>query len=154
MALNIDEELRRIAVALGDRDVPYALCGGLAVALHGFPRATQDIDILVREEDADRIVSILRELGYNLSAGTIPFRAWKETESRILRVSKADGEDLLTVDLVLVSSILEDVWEGRETYPVGEYDLSVVSLDGLRKMKRLAGRPQDKVDLERLEREE
>ena len=34
--------------ALERAKVPYALCGGLAVALHGFPRATKDIDLLSR----------------------------------------------------------------------------------------------------------
>ncbi len=151
MTLNIGEELQQIASKLNEQGIEYALCGGLAVALHGFPRATQDIDILIKGEDLESVLHLLNAHGYTLSGGSIPFDIGQETESRIYRISKASGEELLTVDLVLVSPILEDVWAGRETYQVDDYSLKVVSLDGLRTMKRLAGRPQDLVDLERLD---
>lgn len=151
MALNIHEELRLIATTLKDHNIDYALTGGMAVALHGFPRATQDIDFMVREEDLDRVVSLLNGKGYTVPGGMIVLNRGKETECRIYRISKASGEDLLTLDLVLVTSVLEDIWEKRESYTVDDYELVVVSLDGLRKMKRLAGRPQDLADLDRLE---
>ena len=61
------------------------------------------------------------------------------------------GSDVLTVDLALVPAFLEDVWQERETLQVDDYEITVVSLSGLKKMKRLSGRPQDLADLERLE---
>ena len=151
MTLNINDELATVATSLNDSRIEYALCGGLAVAVHGYPRATQDIDILIRESDLNRVIALLEKKGYCLSAGIIPFDVGKQSESRIYRISKASGEDILTIDLVLVSPILEDVWESRETFQVEDYEIKVVSLSGLKKMKRLAGRPQDLVDLEKLE---
>lgn len=151
MPLNISDELELIARSLNDSGIAYALCGGLAVAVHGYPRATQDIDILIRESDLNQATALLGKRGYSISAGIIPFDVGKESESRVYRISKPSGEDLLTLDLVLVSPILEDVWGARETFRVEDYEITVVSLSGLKKMKRLSGRPQDLVDVQRLE---
>ena len=149
--LNISDELESVARSLNESGVAYALCGGLAVAVHGYPRATQDIDILIRESDLNQATALLGKEGYWISPGIILFDVGRESESRAYRTSKASGEDLLTLDLVLVSPILQDVWEGRETFQVDDYEITVVSLSGLKKMKRLSGRPQDFADLERLE---
>lgn len=149
--MNINDELKSVATSLNDSGIEYALCGGLAVAVHGYPRATRDIDILIKESDLNRIIDILQKRGYNLRAGIIPFNVGEKSESRIYRISKASGEDILTIDLVFVSPIMEDVWETREIVSVEDYKINVVSLSGLKKMKRLAGRPQDLVDLEQLE---
>ncbi len=150
MALNINDELRLISTILNSHGIQYALCGGLAVAVHGFPRATQDIDFLVQEDNLRQIISLLEENGYNIPAGRIPFDAGLDTEMILYRISRISGEELLTVDLVIVSPVLEDVWETRETYQVDDYELCVISLKGLRKMKSLAGRPQDLADLDHL----
>lgn len=150
MPFDLKTELSRIAAALTAERVEYALCGGLAVAVHGYPRATRDLDFLVREDDLARIESVLRGLGFTLPAGIIPFDVGKETERRIYRISKAEGENLLTLDLILVTPVLEEVWSDRETYEVGDQKIQVVSREGLGKMKRAAGRPQDLADLDQL----
>ena len=152
--MNISKELRKIAQILNSNNIEYALCGGLAVALHGYPRATQDIDLLVQESDLKVILSLLNSLDYNIIAGIIPFDVGEESERRIFRVSKFSNSEILTVDLVLVSPYLNDVWKTRETYSVDDYSLKTVSLPGLLKMKKIAGRFQDLADLERLEHDE
>lgn len=149
-AFNLRQELAKITEALRTASVEYALCEGLAVAIHGYPRATRDIDLLIREEDLEKAKSALEEIGYILSAGIITFDTGKETERRIFRISKAEGEDLLTLDLMLVTPLLEDVWRNRKTLTIEGRNVQVVSLEGLEKMKRLAGRPQDLADLDRL----
>ena len=53
--LNLYEELKALATAFDAGGVDYALCGGLALAVHGHPRATKDIDILVRRGDLRRL---------------------------------------------------------------------------------------------------
>jgi hypothetical protein len=149
--MDIKTELMRIAEVLRSQGVEYAVCGGLAVVIHGYPRTTRDIDLLVREEDLDRIRPALEKVGFTLPAGILSFDAGKETERKVFRISKAEGEDLLTLDLVLVNPLLEDVWSGRVEYRVGDQALQVVSLAGLKKMKTLAGRPQDLADIAQLE---
>ena len=49
--MTLFDELRGILEALESAQVPYALVGGLAVAVWGAPRATKDIDLLIRRED-------------------------------------------------------------------------------------------------------
>jgi len=149
--MNIEAELHSLTQVLAFHDIPYAVCGGLAVTLHGCPRSTKDIDILIRESDVERVEKLVAGVGYILTAGIIPFRVGTEKEQRIARVSKAEGEELLTLDLLLVTPILEDVWASREVVQVGGQQMAVVSVAGLIKMKRLAGRLQDLADIERLE---
>ena len=57
---------------------------------------------------------------------------------------------MLTVDLLLVTPVLEDVWASREVFEWEGRRVTVVSLAGLTKMKRMAGRDQDLADLENL----
>jgi hypothetical protein len=47
----------------------YALCGGLAVNLHGPVRATKDIDVLIPREELDRVRTAVQPLGFNIDAG-------------------------------------------------------------------------------------
>ena len=148
--MNLKHELFRVTEALTLAGIDYALCGGLAVAVHGYPRATRDIDILILEGDLDQSRNAMEEIGYTLSSGNIPFDAGQPTERRVFRISKAEDTDILTLDLILVAPFLQDVWEGREEHLVEGKTLQVVSLDGLTKMKHLAGRPQDLADLSQL----
>ena len=65
--------------------------------------------------------------------------------------SKAIGDDLLSLDFGIVPPFLESIWQGREMIKVDDYELTVVSLSGLKEMKRMSGRPHDLADVERLE---
>jgi hypothetical protein len=75
------------------------------------------------------------------------------TPREIQRVSKLDPETgaLLPLDLIVVNAELEQVWATRTILRAGERRMTVVSREGLATMKRIAGRPQDLVDLARLE---
>jgi len=145
--MNLKEELSRILAVLKHAGIEFALCGGMAVIIHGYPRATRDIDILVREEDLESLRELLHQIGYTFVAGIIPFNVGKSTETQVFRISKVEDGDLLTIDLLLMTPILQDVWDTREKYLVEGEVIPVVSREGLAKMKRLAGRPQDIADL-------
>lgn len=144
------EEFGALVDAFNRCEIEFALCGGLAVAAHGLVRATQDIDLLIREESLDAAFAAAAELGYDIRGLDISF---KQPTVEIRRVSKIAGEDLISLDLLLVTPPVEDVWEGREDREFAGRPLAVVSREGLIKMKRQAGRPQDLADIERLENE-
>jgi len=148
--MNIKDELFLVTGTLQKARVDHALCGGIAVIVHGYPRLTRDIDLLLREEDLERARKALEKSGYTLSSGVLPFDIGEPTERRVFRVTKVEGSEHMTLDLVLVSPFLEDVWEGREEHLVEGTTLCVVSREGLAKMKRAAGRPQDLADLSHL----
>jgi len=151
--MDLRTELERLVDTLSREGIEYALCGGLAVAVHGFPRATKDIDLLVRTEDVEELVHAIRPLGYVLDAGELPFDTGKPHARRVRRISKTEGPEVLTLDLVLVTPWLIGVWESREALEWEERRIAVVSREGLLAMKRVAGRPQDLADIARLEGE-
>jgi predicted nucleotidyltransferase len=59
------KQIEEVVGALNDAKVPFALIGGLALASHKVVRATRDIDLLVDNDDGDRIASLLAKLGYH-----------------------------------------------------------------------------------------
>ncbi len=150
--VNIRTELANIIETLNANDVPYALCGGFAVIVHGYVRATQDVDILILEADLDRARRLVGELGYTVPGGLLRFKAGTAEETKVFRLSKFEGQDFLTLDIILVTTILDQVWASRECRADGQRALWVVSLEGLRTMKRLAAREQDLADLAMLQK--
>ena len=125
--LDLEQELGAIVDALAAEQIEYALCGGLAMAVHGAPRATIDIDLLVREEDVERIRGAVGRLGFT-------FRAFP-----------------LMLDLLLVTPELEGAWLGREMRHWRDGVLTVVSREGLIQLKTYRSSTQDRADIERLE---
>jgi hypothetical protein len=153
MGLDLIAELEALVAALDAEKVDYALCGGLALAVHGYPRATKDIDLLVRAESSERIMRIASRLGFDLAASAMTFGAGTKNERIVRRVTKADVEskELLTLDLIEAGELFEDVFRSRLKVEWSGRILTVVSREGLSTMKRVAGRPQDVADLAKLE---
>ncbi len=123
----------------------------MAVVLHGYPRLTRDIDLLIRPEDLSAAREALAAIGFTVAAGLIPFDTGDPHERKVFRISKMVGSDLLTVDLLLLPAFLKEVWENRETYELENLPIDVVDRKGLITMKRIAGRLQDLSDIEHLE---
>lgn len=146
----LTKELALIVRCLDDCQIPYALCGGLAVALHGYVRATKDIDLLVQAKDVALILQAIEAIGFNLEGGTIPVGFGETHPCEIRRVSKATGKRLTTLDLIVVNPPLELAWNSRERVDWNGQPLWTVSRDGLGIMKRLSHRPSDLVDLRNL----
>ena len=61
---SVYDTLRHITQRLHELNIPYAVCGGLALAAHGFRRFTEDVDLLVTKEDLQRIHHELRGRGF------------------------------------------------------------------------------------------
>lgn len=153
MALDIIEELEAIIDAFDAEGIEYAVCGGLAVGILGLPRATKDIDLLVRREDVDRAKATVKAIGFDIPAKRMVFRQGAPDEQEMHRQSKLDPEtnDLMPLDLLVVMPIFEEVWATRIELPYRERKIKVVSREGLVTMKTRSGRPQDLVDIERLQ---
>ncbi len=146
------QELIEIVTILNDGNIEYAVCGGLALTIHGFPRATFDIDVLIKSESLEKAYALAAEKGFDIKGLDMSFKA-RAVEIR--RVSKIDDDgEVLSLDLLLVTPEVEDVWETREKMVWENRDLWIVSREGLIKMKKLAGRAKDLIDIQRLENEE
>lgn len=147
--LDLYAELRRIVRALDGDDIDYALCGGVALAIHGIPRATLDVDLLVRVADVDRARRALHPLGYRLTGADMNFARGAVIISRFVKPDP-DSEDVLIVDLLHATRPLEHVWDGRLQLPWEHGSISTVSRDGLIALKRLRASGQDQDDIDKL----
>lgn len=139
-------ELVALIRSFEERGVDYALCGALALAVYGVPRATKDIDLLARAEDEGRLREAVRACGFTLEALPMSFRSG----IRVKRFSKIIDARPVMVDILWAEDGLEEVWAGKRTLPWKEGSINVVSREGLVAMKLTAGRPQDLVDIQSL----
>jgi hypothetical protein len=147
--LDLYDEARALVRALEAHAVEYALCGGLAMAVHGVPRATVDIDLLIAPGSLDRVRSLARELGYVFEAQPMSF-AGGAVEMR--RISKPDpeGGDVLRLDLLLVTPAIGHIWGQREQVRWEDGPLWVVTREGLIGLKSLRNSGTDQDDIRKL----
>lgn len=145
--MNFFLELQALVGALERCSIDYALCGGVALAIHGAPRATQDIDLLLRPEDMDRLRAVARDCGFTFESLPMDFA----NGITIQRFTKLIEGQPFMLDVLLVSPPVERVWADRMKLALEGGTVRVVSRAGLIALKLAAGRPQDMVDIQRLE---
>lgn len=149
--MNIVDELRAITTALRAAGIPYAVCGGIAVTAHGAPRMTKDIDIAVAREHLGASLAAVAALGYNIPAAPMTFGAGTAQERYVQRVNKIAGSQHLVVDFLLAEAAYSGVLDDRVDIALPDGTITFVSRETLLRMKRLAGRPIDIADIEKLE---
>jgi hypothetical protein len=147
-------EVVALTAALDAAAIDYAICGGIALAIHGAPRATKDIDLLAREADLSRLRDVVRACGFTLEALPMTFPSSGISIRRFTKI-EPDGRTLM-VDVLLAEGALGSVWQSRERVAfegagAARSTLWVVSKAGLVTLKLAAGRPQDIADIQRLE---
>ena len=123
------------------------LIGGFAVALHGYPRATADMDVWVarHRENAKKLVLCLREFGFdtpNLNPELF------DDPNRIVRMGEAPLRIEILTDIDGVN--FEDCAARAIHQTVAGEIIPIISLDDLKTNKRASGRAKDLDDLENL----
>ena len=150
--LDLEAELDAIIDAIERGRIEYAICGGLAMAVHGRPRATIDIDLLIREPDEERIYEAVEPLGFRIKAKPMHFADGTMQIRRVTKIDE-DGETLM-LDLLLVTPAFEHVWQSRQTVEWRGHAMWVVSREGLIALKSLRSSAQDRADIEQLKSDE
>jgi len=145
--INLPPDFREFLKLLGERRVDYLLIGGYAVAYHGYPRATADIDIwiAIHPDNAEKTVSLLKTFGFDLPQVT------KELflkEGQIVRM----GLPPLRIELATsISGVgFQECWAERVTDMMDGVEVNIISLKHLKLNKQAAGRHKDLDDLENL----
>lgn len=146
--MEFNQDFRDILVALNDADVDFLVVGAYAVAAHGFPRATGDLDIWVRAnpESAPKVIRALQLFG-------APMHEISETDfaspSVVFQIGVPPGRiDVLTV----VSGLdFDTAWINRISLTINDVTFPVIGLADLITNKRAAGRPKDIADIAGLE---
>ena len=145
MALSQDlkEFLRLFAL----NEVEYLLIGGFAVAAHGHPRYTKDIDLWIRQtpENAQRVAKCLEIFGF-ASLGI------SETDLLEPGVVIQLGYPPNRIDLLTSPSGVnfDECYPKRARTLLEGMEVDVIDLASLRQNKQASGRPQDLADLDKL----
>lgn len=128
--------------SLNGHKVEFVIIGATAFPIHGYARATLDLDIFIRPDpqNVSRLMDALRDFGYDLSDVT--------------------SEDLLTKKVLIRQYLVEtdihpfvsgltfdQVWNNKVSGTYGKEKVYYASLDDLIMMKQAAGRPKDLEDL-------
>ncbi len=147
--LDLFEELVTLIDSLESRRIDYAVCGGLAMAIWGLPRATVDIDLLIERESLAAVEDVAASLGYRFKANPMTF---SDGAIIIHRVTKIDpeGGDVLMLDLLLVTPAIADTWQNRIRVEWDRGVMSVVSREGLATLKSFRASGTDLDDIRRL----
>lgn len=140
--------LLTLFACLERHEVRYVLVGGLAAVLHGVPRATFDVDLLLEAtpDNVNRLLTALADAGFESAAQADP--------RRLLAAPIATFDDVLRVDVFLHVPGLsfDEAWAHHDARPAGPAVVHLASVDDLIQAKRAAGRPRDLDDIRELER--
>ena len=142
--LDLNEELYQLIRALDDAHVAYALCGGLALAVHGKVRATIDIDLLVERDALQAVKERCRSRGFTIEADPMPLAGGDVV---IERLSTVIDNEVVSVDLLVVTDATRGAWDSRLAVQWRGTELWVVSRDGLISLKQLRRSGQDLDDI-------
>lgn len=132
---------------LNDHHVEYLLVGGFAVALHGYPRTTADMDVWVsrRRDNAERLVACLKEFGFDTPNLTPELF---EEPDRVVRMGAAPLRIEILTEIDGVT--FDDCITRAESQIVDGNSIPVISLADLKINKKASGRAKDLDDLENL----
>jgi hypothetical protein len=142
-------DFRDLLVAFADAGVRFLVVGAHALAAHGVPRMTGDLDLWVEptEANAARIWTALRRFGAPLDALTL-------RESDFVRPDQVIQLGLPPYRIDLLTGIsgvgFEEAWEGRLGGLLFEVPVSFIGTDAFLRNKRAAGRPRDLEDIRSL----
>lgn len=143
----LHHDFKEFLKLLEANEVEYLLVGGYAVGFYGYPRPTGDMDIWVPRsgENAQRLVSVLREFGFS-SSDLSPELFTLEKSIVRMGVPPFKLEIVTFIDGVTFDACFED----RNVSEIDGVPVNLISLHHLKINKKAAGRPKDINDLENL----
>ena len=149
--IDLPEDFRDFLIELHDAGAQFVVLGGHAVAYHGHPRATKDLDVLIRAEtrNADRVYRALAAFGAPLEAFDVGVEDFT-TYDGILQI----GLPPRRIDLLnrAAGISFDDAIADGESFELDGRRIPVIGLRALLRNKAAAGREQDLADIAALER--
>jgi predicted nucleotidyltransferase len=143
----LNQDFKEFLQSLNANRVRYLIVGGYAVAIHGHPRYTKDLDIWVdlEEENAAKVVQALIDFGFG--SLNLQISDFLEPDTVIQLGYPPSRIDLL---IGLDGAAFEECYAKRLEGIVDGIRVCVVDRDGLIRLKEAAGRPQDVADVDKL----
>ena len=140
-------DTEKLLKSLNEHEVDYVIIGATAFPIHGYSRATLDIDILIKptEENAKNTLLALKNFGYDMDEVSV---------SDILSKKILIRQYILETDIhpFVKGVAVEEIWKNKVPGKIGEVSCYFASLDDLIRMKEAAGRGKDKEDLKFLKK--
>lgn len=145
--IRLPQDFKEFLKLLKEHNVRYLLIGGYAVAYHGYPRATADMDIWVaiHPENANKLVAALKEFGFDLP---------ELTPQLFLREKQIIRMGVPPVKLEICTSIsgveFNACYNARVVAELDGVEVNLIGLDDLKVNKKASGWLKDMTDLEKL----
>lgn len=145
----LSSDLREFIHLLNTKSVKYVIVGAWALAYHGRPRYTGDIDIFVAREpdNADRLMDVIEAFGFAQSG--IKRDDFLQVDHVIQLGREPNRIDILTG---ISGVVFDEAWESREQGSISDIAIFFISRDLLIKNKRAANRDKDLGDIKLLEK--
>lgn len=143
----LNQDFREFIQLLNTNKVRYLVIGGYAVAFHGHPRYTKDIDFWIEPSEANtkKLIIALNDFGF----GSLDLRAedFQEPNTIVQLGYPPNRIDLITSPKDVDFKIC---WKNRIKIEIEGTTINFIDLENLKKNKRATGRFQDLADLENL----
>lgn len=144
----MNEDLSELLALLKSHEIKFIVIGAHALAFHGRPRLTEDVDLWIERtgENVRRLALALEEFGAGI--GDDGAHRFASLDRQIIRI----GAPPNMVDILNFAGNepFAEVWNRRVAGELNGVDVFFPSREDLTRMKRAAGRPQDLADIDRL----
>jgi hypothetical protein len=144
--VKIHPDFRDFILALNSNKVEYVIVGSFALAFHGHPRATGDIDIWIRPTslNAQAALKALKDFGFE----NIDLKEDDILSGKIIQL----GYPPVRIDIITALDGLtsDELWDSRQLGKFGNLEVTYIGRGAFIKNKRALGRHKDLADLEML----
>lgn len=144
----LNNDYKEMLQCLSGENVKFLLVGAYALAVHGFPRATKDIDFFVwaTPDNAANLMRALAKFG-------APMEGISESDFSSEGVIFQIGNSPRRIDIITTIDGIKfvEAYANRKTFTIEGLQIPVISLEDLIANKRASGRKQDLADVEKLE---
>ena len=144
----LNQDFKEFIKLLNDHDVSYLVVGGYAVAFHGYPRYTKDIDLWIqaKKQNIEKLLNALKKFGFE--SLDLKLEDFLEADNVIQLGYPPNRIDLLTN---LAGLDFEDCYPSKVEVVIEDVKVNFIDLENLKINKKSTGRHQDLADLENLE---
>ena len=145
--MEVQKDFRDLLKLLNDHEVKFMIVGGYALAFHGAPRFTGDIDIFIKpdSENAQRVFDALSDFG---------FKSLDLSPDDFQKPDKVVQLGVPPVRIDLITSISGVAWKdadsSKESGPFGDISVYYIGKTQFVNNKRAIGRKKDLADIEAL----
>lgn len=147
MDIELPPDFKEFLKSLNENGVKYLVIGGYAVGYHGYPRATNDLDVWIafHSDNAERMTKALREFGFDLPEVS---PALFLQDKRIIRMGRSPMRIEITTTISGVE--FDECYQDRVVDTLNGIEINLIGLRHLKINKKASGRHKDLNDLEHL----